>query len=408
MPEVLQKKGPLDEDELQFKSKEAVQKKGPLDEDELQFKSKEPVENNTGLPDNLKAGVENLSGMAMDDVRVHYNSGKPAQLNAYAYTQGTEIHVAPGQKKHLPHEAWHVVQQKQGRVQPTMQMAGGVLVNDDKGLEKESEDKGTKSLQLKKVCSNNEQLRMLQVANHENPRNSSRGQLTTSTPCVSVIQCQLDFSKLNGANILEQAINIFHQIELDDITQKELTELQSERNRFVPLLGRFSLARNTTLVVCPALKSRTGDMAVTELYCETITGNKISYDKNQSEFNNAMSSKSIKSFEIQVLFWNLMVKGPATHGTLKSVGTILQALTHELAVHAENMLDLTEDYWNYYDGDPKTPLGLPLASDEHSKFKAGKVTRYEYMKNRVTLDPKYQNIGTDFGNRENDDKRTAL
>lgn len=35
------------------------------------------------------------------------------------YSQGTDIHIGPGQEKHLPHEAWHVVQQKQGRVKPT-------------------------------------------------------------------------------------------------------------------------------------------------------------------------------------------------------------------------------------------------------------------------------------------------
>ncbi len=45
--------------------------------------------NNTGLPDNLKAGVESLSGMSMDDVKVHYNSSEPAQLNAHAYAQGS-------------------------------------------------------------------------------------------------------------------------------------------------------------------------------------------------------------------------------------------------------------------------------------------------------------------------------
>lgn len=72
--------------------------------------------NNTGLPDNLKSGVENLSGFSMDDVKVHYNSSQPAQLNALAYAQGTNIHIAPGQERHLPHEAWHVAQQKQGRV----------------------------------------------------------------------------------------------------------------------------------------------------------------------------------------------------------------------------------------------------------------------------------------------------
>ena len=97
--------------------------------------------NNTGLPDALKNGVERLSGYAMDDVKVHYNSNKPAQLNAVAYTQGTEIHVAPGQEKHLPHEAWHVVQQKQGRVRPTMQMKGA-NINDDAGLEQEADVMG--------------------------------------------------------------------------------------------------------------------------------------------------------------------------------------------------------------------------------------------------------------------------
>nr|MDU9042997.1 DUF4157 domain-containing protein [Candidatus Electrothrix aestuarii] len=116
-----------------------------------QLKPQEPVqkkENKTGLPDDLKAGVENLSGLAMDDVRVSYNSDKPAQLNAHAYTQGTKIHVAPGQEKHLPHEAWHVVQQKEGRVRPTVQMKGGVPVNDDGGLEREADVLGEKAIQF--------------------------------------------------------------------------------------------------------------------------------------------------------------------------------------------------------------------------------------------------------------------
>ena len=87
----------------------------------------EPVAkpNNTGLPDQLKAGIESLSGMSMDHVRVHYNSDKPAQLQAHAYAQGSEIHIGPGQEKHLAHEAWHVVQQAQGRVRATRQMKGG-------------------------------------------------------------------------------------------------------------------------------------------------------------------------------------------------------------------------------------------------------------------------------------------
>ena len=104
--------------------------------------------NQTGLPDQLKSGIESLSGMRMDHVKVHYNSPQPAQLNAHAYAQGSDIHVAPGQEKHVPHEAWHVVQQAQGRVAPTMQMKGGVAVNDDMSLEREADAMGAKAANL--------------------------------------------------------------------------------------------------------------------------------------------------------------------------------------------------------------------------------------------------------------------
>jgi len=101
--------------------------------------------NKTGLHDTLKSGIENLSGISLDDVKVYYNSEKPAQLQAHAFTQGTDIHMAPGQEKHLPHEAWHVVQQKQGGVKPTKQLKGKVNINDDNGLEKEADVMGAKA-----------------------------------------------------------------------------------------------------------------------------------------------------------------------------------------------------------------------------------------------------------------------
>ena len=107
--------------------------------------------NNTGLPDNLKSGIEHLSGMSMGNVKVHYNSSQPARFNALAYAQDSNIHLGPGQEKHLPHEAWHVVQQKQGRVKPTMQMKGGVGINDDVDLEYEADVMGTKAIQEKNV-----------------------------------------------------------------------------------------------------------------------------------------------------------------------------------------------------------------------------------------------------------------
>lgn len=106
-------------------------------------------ENNTGLPDQLKSGIECLSGYSMDDVRVHRNSDQPAQLQAHAFAQGTDIHLAPGQEKHLPHEAWHVVQQKQGKVKPTLQLKKEkvkVKVNDDAALEKEADVMGGRAV----------------------------------------------------------------------------------------------------------------------------------------------------------------------------------------------------------------------------------------------------------------------
>lgn len=133
----------LEDDEL-LQGRFPVAQREPDEDELLQGKfetAQRQPENRTGLPDDLKAGVENLSGYSMDDVRVHYNSPKPAQLQALAYTQGTDIHVGPGQEKHLPHEAWHVVQQKQGRVRPTMQLQG-VNINDNEGLEKEADAMG--------------------------------------------------------------------------------------------------------------------------------------------------------------------------------------------------------------------------------------------------------------------------
>ena len=107
----------------------------------------DPKPNRTGLPDALKSGVEAASGLSMDDVRVFRNSAKPARLQALAYARGTEIHLGPGQEKHLPHEAWHVVQQKQGRVKPTLQMKG-VAINDDGGLEREADASSRGALRI--------------------------------------------------------------------------------------------------------------------------------------------------------------------------------------------------------------------------------------------------------------------
>ncbi|HEX5793209.1 MAG TPA: DUF4157 domain-containing protein, partial [Rheinheimera sp.] len=145
------------EEEEPLQGKFAVSQQAALEEEPLQGKFEpaavsqrqaEASSNNTGMPDQLKSGIESLSGYAMDDVKVHYNSAKPAAMQAHAYAQGTDIHLAPGQEQHLPHEAWHVVQQKQGRVKATTQLKGEAI-NDDPGLEHEADVMGAKALQRK-------------------------------------------------------------------------------------------------------------------------------------------------------------------------------------------------------------------------------------------------------------------
>src|ERR1700755_402140 len=99
----------------------AIQRKIESEEERERLKTIESKETRTSLPDGLKAGLEKLSGIALDDVKVHYNSSAPAKVQAEAFTRGTDIHLGANGAHHLPHEAWHVVQQKQGRVKPTLQ-----------------------------------------------------------------------------------------------------------------------------------------------------------------------------------------------------------------------------------------------------------------------------------------------
>ena len=93
------------------------------------------------LPEGLQSVIEAMSGFSLADIVVHRNSSEPARLGAFAFTRGEQIYLAPGQEGHLPHEAWHVVQQKQGRVRSTVQRKG-VAINEDEALEAEADRMG--------------------------------------------------------------------------------------------------------------------------------------------------------------------------------------------------------------------------------------------------------------------------
>lgn len=94
--------------------------------------------NRTGIPDDLLQRAEEKSGMSFADVRVHYNSAKPMQVGARAFTQGKNIYIGSGNEDCLKHELGHIPQQELGHV-PTTTTIGGYAVNDDPVLEREAD-----------------------------------------------------------------------------------------------------------------------------------------------------------------------------------------------------------------------------------------------------------------------------
>lgn len=105
-----------------------------------------------GLPPAIQAKMEGSFGQDFSGVNIHQNSSQATQAGALAYTQGSDVHFAPGQFKPetqggqelIGHELTHVVQQQQGTVKPTTQMKG-MAINDDKSLEKEADVMGAKA-----------------------------------------------------------------------------------------------------------------------------------------------------------------------------------------------------------------------------------------------------------------------
>ncbi|WP_218163205.1 DUF4157 domain-containing protein [Paenibacillus sp. BC26] len=108
------------------------------------------------LPASLQQKMEAALQTNMSDVRVHENSSSAREVGALAYTQGSDVHFAPGQyqpdtqegQELIGHELQHVVQQRKGRIEPTLSVAG-MPVNDDPALEQEADEMGKKAASQK-------------------------------------------------------------------------------------------------------------------------------------------------------------------------------------------------------------------------------------------------------------------
>lgn len=107
----------------------------------------------TALPQDVQTKMESSMGHDFSNVDIHENSGKASGIGAKAYAQGNEVHFAPGQfnpesekgQELIGHELAHVVQQREGKVEPTKKMGKGMSVNDDPALENEADMMGAKA-----------------------------------------------------------------------------------------------------------------------------------------------------------------------------------------------------------------------------------------------------------------------
>ena len=96
----------------------------------------------------IKHNVSVLKGRDVTQAKVHYNSGEPAKVNAAAYAQGMNVHLAPGQDHLMGHELTHVAQQMGGEVNAGKQANNGLVnINDDPKLEREADEIGAKASQ---------------------------------------------------------------------------------------------------------------------------------------------------------------------------------------------------------------------------------------------------------------------
>lgn len=107
----------------------------------------------SAIPISLQQKAESSLGHDFSQVKVHQNSNKAVQLQAKAFAKGNDIHFAPGQfnpgtsagKTLIGHELAHVAQQREGKVQQTMQQ-NTLGINNDIALEREADTRGSAML----------------------------------------------------------------------------------------------------------------------------------------------------------------------------------------------------------------------------------------------------------------------
>ncbi|MEH1849918.1 MAG: DUF4157 domain-containing protein [Nostoc sp.] len=110
------------------------------------------------MPAPVRSKMENSFGANFGDVSIHTDSSQAKSMGALAFTQGNNVHFAPGQynpqsssgQALLGHELTHVVQQRAGRVAVPHQ-SKGAPINADPSLETEADQIGARAAKGEQV-----------------------------------------------------------------------------------------------------------------------------------------------------------------------------------------------------------------------------------------------------------------
>lgn len=113
------------------------------------FKPAVQMKRNEDLPEDVQFQMESSFSQDLSNVKIHKNSRRAKELNAHAFTEGNDVHIADGKynpttnegKALIGHELTHVIQQKSGRVSPTVQF-NRIGINTEDHLEKEADTIG--------------------------------------------------------------------------------------------------------------------------------------------------------------------------------------------------------------------------------------------------------------------------
>lgn len=101
------------------------------------YLKKEMPEKQAGIPSDLKSEAQRKSGCDLSNVKVYYNSMRPAHYQAAGIAQKDTIYLAPFHENKLRHEVAHIVQQKQNIISDN-NASGSVVLN--QRLEQEAEN----------------------------------------------------------------------------------------------------------------------------------------------------------------------------------------------------------------------------------------------------------------------------